>query len=168
MITSKFRIFALFTLLLFCAVIPLVNAFPAVSRFYVKMYANPSDSTINYHYVVGNYEILDFSQWGNLTAEGGNIGTPPIGRLDWHIVWIIDRTTLRSVIFGQFTMRFDSGQYAGKTVEGTCIIPNVTVFPSGGGQVVSGAFAGRGDMNVAGRVEPIEVPSGAAFVGYSW
>lgn len=134
MMAPRFRIFTVCTFLLFLAVLPLVNAFPVVSRFYVKMYANPSDATINHHYVLDNYEILDFYQFGNLTAEGGNIGTPPIGRLDWRVVWVIDLATLRSAMFGQFTMRFDSGQYAGKTLGGTFIVPEVTVFPGGGGK----------------------------------
>lgn len=164
----KFGILALCAFMFLHSAIPLASALPVVSKFYVKVYANPSDSTIIHHYVVDNHEILDFSQFGNLTAEGGNIQTPPIGRLDWHVIWIIDLSTLKSVMFGTFALTFTSGQHAGKIVEGTFIVPNVILFPSGGGQIVSGAFVGRGDMNVAGRLEPIEVPSGAAFIGYSW
>lgn len=170
MTTFKSGILAVAVLLLLSAFMPLTQAY-GMSTFHVKVYANPYDSIPvgQGQYVVGNYVILDFIQWGNLTAGNGNHLSPPIGKFTWHVIWVMDQRTVKSVIYAQFTMSFDSGTYAGKTIKGTAIA-NITRYlgPGGGGAVESGIFFGNGDLKVAGHIEPVEVGSAAAFIGYSW
>jgi len=168
---SRSKILVIVAFLLFCGFMPLANASRTVSAFYVKLYANPYDSVPvgQGQYVIGNYVILDFIQWGNLTAGSGNHLSPPIGKLTWHVIWVMDQRTVKSVIYAQFTMSFYSGTYAGMTIEGTGIA-NITRYlgPGGGGAVENGIFFGSGDLNVAGHIEPVEVGSACAFIGYSW
>jgi hypothetical protein len=171
LISFKSGILVAAVFLLLSAFVPLIEASYGMSTFYVKIYANPYDSVPvgQGQYVMGNYVILDFIQWGNLTAGSGNHLSSPIGKFTWHVIWVMDQRTVKSVIYAQFTMSFDSGTYAGKTIKGTAIA-NITRYlgPGGGGAVEGGIFVGNGDLNVAGHIEPVEVGSAAAFIGYSW
>jgi hypothetical protein len=171
MIASSPKICIVSAFLLLFAMTPLATAATKVSPFHVKIYANPYDSVPvgQGQYVIGNYVIFDLVQWGNLTEGSGNHLTPPVGEFTWHLIWVMDMRTVRSVLFAEFTMSFNSGMYAGKIIKGN-LIANITVYtsPGGGGGVEGGVFSGHGDLNVAGRLEPVEVGSAVAFIGYSW
>jgi len=164
---SRSKILVIAGFLLFCTFMPLVNASRTVSAFYVKIYANPWDSTILKVQNGSKTYLMEFIQWGNVTEEGGNVWTPRIGRITWHVLMFGDLETMLGWAQMRFVMEFDSGAYAGKVVEG---IGNgdVVLFPTGGGQPIGGEFVGHGDMHVKGSIGPIEVASGCKFVGYSW
>jgi len=145
----------------------MASASSEMSRFSVKIYVNPWDSIMLSQHGMGRIRTLEYVQWGNVTEEGGNVWTPRIGRITWHLLWIFDTETGLGRIYARFTMEFDSGQFAGKTVEGNAVSDVISV-PTGGAAVIEGRFTGHGDMHVKGNVEPVEVGSACAFIGYSW
>jgi hypothetical protein len=136
-------------------------------RFSVKIYVNPWDSVMLSQHGMGRIRTLEYIQWGNITEEGGNVWTPRIGRLTWHVLMFSDLETMLGWAHVSFVMEFDSGVYAGKRIEGTGR-GDLRLLPTGGGQVISGNFVGHGDMHIQGDIGPIEVGSGCKFVGYSW
>jgi len=146
---------------------PMANASHDLSRFYVKIYTNPWDSVILRYNNGSKTYLMEGIQWGNITEEGGNVWTPRIGRITWHVLMFGNLETMLGWAQMRFVMEFDSGVYAGEVVEGTGT-GDLVLFPTGGGQPISGKFVGHGDMHVKGDIGPIEVGSGCKFVGYSW
>ena len=168
MIMSKSKILVFTFFLLFCTLMPLANAAPNQSMFFVKVYAAPENFRGKVEFNE-NLFILDGTQWGFVTDEfGDQYGNHRIGRVDLTIMLVArlgpnGLYDAQGTSIVQFVITFDNGRIVEGVAKARIVHPTID-----GNQIVEGQFVGHGDMHVVGVLQNIEVGSGFALNGYSW